>query len=353
MGDTSTPVAYKLRHIMFRLKKIVILLAAYNGESHICEQLRSIQRQTISSWTLLARDDGSTDATKNVLEEFAATDERIQILNDELGGLGATRNFGELMRASAAQDADVVFFSDQDDVWSPDKMWKQLQSLDDLERRCGAGIPLLTYSDMEVVDERLCQIHPSFMRYQRQQHEPRDPIHVLLTQNFVAGCTVAINRKLLEFAIPLPDKIQLHDWWLAVCAAACGRMAYINEPLVRYRQHSSNQIGAVTVPGIFNFFSATYRKHLSSTRQHMLKPTRQAFALSERIKNRNVDCRPEVCNLIDRFASCMEQGLMGRLLTVYRLPLRRQGLARRCLWILRLVLMRKPREVKTAVSTNQ
>jgi rhamnosyltransferase len=337
---------------MFAGRKILILLTTYNGEKYLSEQVKSIQGQTISNWMLLVRDDGSQDNTRLLLEKFAAEDNRIRIVHDQLACLGATRNFGALMELSKIEAADTIFFSDQDDVWVPDKMLKQLQLLHDLETRQGTGMPCLTYSDMEVVDEHLRQIHPSFMRYQRQQHEPQNPIHVLLTQNFVAGCTVAINRSLLELAIPLPDEIQLHDWWLALCAAASGRIAYINEPLVRYRQHASNQIGAVTLPGMFNLFAAEYRKRLSNTRHYMWGPTRQAAALSERIKKRKVDCRLDVLDVIDRFASCIKQGLLDRVWTVYRLPLRRQGLARNCLWLLRLVFFRKPHEGKTALSAN-
>lgn len=333
-------------------KNIVIVLATYNGEKYLAEQIKSIQGQTISNWTLLVRDDGSQDYTRIILEDCAANDERICIVHDEPGRLGTTGNFGVLMRTAAADTADLVLLSDQDDVWLPDKMVKQLQLLHDLEDRYGTGMPLLTYSDMEVVDENLRQIHPSFMRYQRQRHEPRNPIDVLLTQNFVAGCTVAINRPLLEFAIPLPDEIQLHDWWLAVCAAACGRIGYIDEPLVQYRQHASNEVGAVTVPGIFNFFSTAYRKRLSRPASAVLTPIRQAAALGERLRIRKVECASDVRRVIDAFASCAGVGVWRRILTVYRLPLRRQGLLRNLLWFARLMCSRKPRKINAVAAAN-
>ena len=336
---------------MFEAKKICILLAAYNGEKYLAQQIESIQGQTVSNWTLLVRDDGSIDDTKAFLGKCAERDPRIRVLNDKLGRLGGTRNFGALMQAAAAEPVDRIFFSDQDDMWLPDKMFKQLQLLHDLEDRHGTGMPLLTYSDMEVVDENLHQIHPSFMRYQRQRHEPRHPIHVLLTQNFVAGCTVAINRPLLEFAIPLPDEIQLHDWWLAVCAAACGRIGYIDQPLVRYRQHASNEVGAVTVPGILNFFAAAYRKRLSRPHYFTLRPIRQAAALGERLRISKVECSSDVRRVIDAFASCGEVGVWRRMLTVYRLPLRRQGLLRNLIWFARLVCSRKPPKIK-ALAAN-
>ena len=333
-------------------KNIVIVLATYNGEKYLAQQIKSIQAQTVSNWTLLVRDDGSIDDTKALLGKCAAPDTRIRILNDKLGRLGGTRNFGALMRTAAAQTADIVFFSDQDDVWLPDKMFKQLQLLHDLEDRYGVGMPVLTYSDMEVVDQHLRQIRPSFMRYQRQRHEPRNPLHVLLTQNFVAGCTVAINRPLLEFAIPLPDEIQLHDWWLAVCAAACGRIGYIDEPLVQYRQHASNEVGAVTVPGLFNFLAAASRKRLLTLKSAMLTPIRQAAALRDRLRGRNVECSSDVHRMIDALASSGEVGVVRRMLTVYRLPLRRQGLLRNLLWFARLICFQKPPKIKALASNG-
>ena len=334
-------------------KSIIVLLAAYNGGRYVVEQIQSIQRQTICNWTLLVRDDGSNDQTRNILDQLAARDSRIRVIEDRLGRLGATRNFGALMQMAITEAADIVLFSDQDDVWLPDKMFKQLQSLYDLENRYGKHLPFLTYSDMEVVDESLSQIHPSFMRYQRQQHEPRNPINVLLTQNFVAGCTVAINRPLLQFAIPLPDEIHLHDWWLAVCAAACGRLGYVDEPLVRYRQHASNKVGAITVPGMFNFLAAAYRKRLSEPQYSTLRPILQAAALSERLTIRKVDCSSDVRRVIDAFAACGEAGMLCRLVTVYRLPLRRQGILRKLLWFARLFCSRRPPKAKPSNQMDQ
>jgi glycosyltransferase involved in cell wall biosynthesis len=336
----------------FDFKNVIVLLATYNGEKFLAQQIESIQAQNVSSWTLLVRDDGSIDGTKKILSKCAAEDPRIHIVEDELGRLGPTKNFGALMRTAESQASDIVFFADQDDVWLPDKMFKQLQSLYELESRHGSGIPLLTYSDMEVVDVDLRRIHHSFMLYQRQRHEPRNPIHVLLTQNYVAGCTVAINRQLLEFASPIPDEIQLHDWWLAVCAAACGRISYIDEPLVRYRQHSSNQVGAVTVPGIFNLFAPLYRKRLSKPQLFMLRPILQAAALNERLAMRKVDCSSDVRRVIDALASCGEAGVLRRLATVYRLPLRRQGRLRKLLWFARLLCSRRQPKAK-ALEANR
>jgi len=329
---------------MFAARKIIILLATYNGEKYLADQIRSIQRQTISNWTLLVRDDGSQDNTRDVLHKFAGKDTRIRYVNDELGCLGTTRNFGALMRVALAEGADAVFFSDQDDIWLPHKIARQLQLIQEMERQYGPGTPLLCYSDLEVVDQNLHQIHPSFMRYENLRHESHNPIHVLLTQNLVTGCTVVINRNLLEFVTPIPTEITLHDWWLAICAAACGRIGYIDESLVQYRQHSRNQIGAITLDRLVNLSAA--RKRLSKIQDYMLGPIRQAEVLRERIRGKQLNCSGESLELLDGFVSCLGQGTVRRLWTIYRLPLRRQGPWRKLLLFIRLLLMRNEAELR-------
>ena len=248
------------------------------------------------------------------------------------------------MRVALEDGADAIFFSDQDDIWLPHKIARQLQSLQEMERQYGPGTPLLCYSDLEVVDQKLHQIHPSFMRYEKLRHESHNPIHVLLTQNVVSGCAVVINRDLLEFVTPIPNEVILHDWWLAICAAACGRIGYIDEPLVQYRQHSGNHIGALTVDRLVNLSAA--RKRLSKIQDYMLGPIGQAKVLSERIRGKEITCSGESLKLLDGFVSCLGQSTLRRLWTIYRLPLRRQGLWRKLLLFLRLLLMRNGAEMK-------
>jgi len=248
------------------------------------------------------------------------------------------------MRVALEEGADAIFFSDQDDIWLPHKIARQLQSLREMERQHGPGTPLLCYSDLEVVDQKLHQIHPSFMRYENLRHESHNPIHVLLTQNVVSGCAVVINRNLLEFVTPIPNEVILHDWWLAICAAACGRIGYIDEPLVRYRQHSGNHIGALTVDRLVNLSAA--RKRLTKIQDYMLAPIGQARVLSERIRGTEITCSRESLKLLDGFVSCLGQSTIRRLWTVYRLPIRRQGFLRKLLLFLRLLLMRNRPEMK-------
>jgi len=146
-----------------------------------------------------------------VVAEAARRDERIRFLRDTHGRLGAVGNFGELMRIAHAEGANYVFFSDQDDVWVSNKITDQLTYLKEMESRHGQKTPILVCSGLEVVSEQLERIHPSFMGYQGLTHESRDPLRVLLTQNFVTGCATAINRPLPELTIPLPADVIMHD----------------------------------------------------------------------------------------------------------------------------------------------
>lgn len=323
---------------MFEPRKVVVLLATYNGAEFLFDQIQSIQGQTISNWTLLVRDDGSEDNTRDVLENLAAKDKRIRCIHDTRGCLGAVGNFGELMRIARAEKADYVFFSDQDDVWASNKITGQLTYLMEMELRYGQKTPILVYSDLEVVSERLERIHPSFMGYQGLAHESHDPLRVLLTQNFVTGCATAINRPLLELAIPLTADVIMHDWWLALCAAACGQIGHLPNPTLRYRQHDSNQIGAQRFWAMLNPLSLRTRRRWKEGGRQLFKSIGQAALLSERIVSREVPCSVETLSLLKRFAACAQEGRLRRLWTVSQLGLRRQGMLRQLLLYWRLLV---------------
>jgi glycosyltransferase involved in cell wall biosynthesis len=224
--------------------KVAIVLATWNGGQFLPDQLRSIQQQTFTDWQLWVRDDGSDDATCDLLQSFAAADSRIQIVRDDLGRLGCAGNFGELLRRVSGNQPDYVFLADQDDVWLPHKLARQLEVAQATEREAGCDRPLLVHSDVTAVDADLRPVHTSLVRHLGLRPETPQPLRTLLVQNYVTGCATVINRALLELALPFPDNVVLHDWWLAQCAAAAGELRFVPEPLVMYRQHASNQIGA-------------------------------------------------------------------------------------------------------------
>lgn len=219
-----------------------ILLPTYNGARFVAEQIASIERQTGAEWRLLVRDDGSTDDTVQVVDRLAASDARIERLRDGVGNVGVVANVGMLMAAAMARGARDVMLADQDDVWLPHKIPVSLDVLRQAEREVGPGRPVLVHTDLAVVDETLRPVAPSFLRFQRKRHEPLDPLGPLLVTNFVTGCTVLFNHALLRLAVPVPEGAPMHDWWLALCAAAAGTIRFHPEATVLYRQHGSNTL---------------------------------------------------------------------------------------------------------------
>jgi glycosyltransferase involved in cell wall biosynthesis len=216
---------------------VEILLASCNGEPYLAEQLRSIERQTFRDWTLLARDDGSRDSTREVLAAFRERfPKQVKIIEDGAGRLGAAGNFAQLLRRSSAS---YVFFCDQDDVWHETKIDRLIA----LAASAPAGRPVLVHSDLEVVDRRGAPIASSFWRYQRIAPE-RCAWQQLLVQNVVTGCAAMINAPLRDAALPIPAAAIMHDWWLALVAAIAGEIRWLPEPTVRYRQHGGNDTGA-------------------------------------------------------------------------------------------------------------
>ena len=208
-------------------RSIYIVLATFDGASYLVEQIESIRAQTLTSWTLLARDDGSSDATVAILDDCAARDPRIEVLRDADGTLGAIGNFSRLAETALARGAGVVLFADQDDVWFPDKVARTLAEMRAAETALGTDHPILVHTDLQVVDGAGRLLHRSFLQLQRIRDERSRPLTTLLVQNYVTGCTMAANRALLRLALPVPADALMHDWWLALCAARCGSIVFL------------------------------------------------------------------------------------------------------------------------------
>ena len=218
-----------------------ILMATYNGERFVGEQIESIQAQTYGNWRLLVSDDCSADGTLDVVRRYAAEDERIRIVSEDVRHGGAKENFFALM---AKSESPYVMFCDQDDVWLPEKVEKSLAAMRALENEHGADTPLLVFCDMKVVDSELNVIHESF---EKSSHfDPnRLAFRQLLAHNVAAGCCMILNKPLLEICRRANgDCVAMHDWWAMLAASAFGQISFIDEPLSLYRQHGTNEVGA-------------------------------------------------------------------------------------------------------------
>lgn len=285
-------------------------MATYNGGRFVQQQIESMQAQSFGDWKLFVRDDGSHDDTVRKLEEMACGDARINPVQDGRGNLGAIANFSALMEVALASGADYVFFADQDDVWHADKLATMLAAMRELELKYGS-VPLLVHCDLSVVGEDLEPVAESFAGYSRLSPATAD-LGVLLCQNQVTGCASVINRSLLELATPVPKQVLMHDWWLALLAAAAGKIGFVPMPLVKYRQHQGNVLGAVS-------FGRRVRELLLSAEQWKLrmdvvrKSFVQAALLGARLRQRNVGAKPAVLQQSDLYSRILDVPALRRV----------------------------------------
>ena len=218
--------------------KVNILMSTYNGQQFLAEQIRSIQEQSYTDWTLFIRDDGSSDNTKEILKDFEHQDSRIHLIdNDKSDNLGVIKSFHKLVNHDRA---DYYFFSDQDDVWLPNKLELSLKEAQNYL----ADFPLMVYMDLKVVNQDLEIMTESMVK--SQSHHANTELVQELTENTVTGGVAMINHALAEMWQETDD-ILMHDWYLALLASAFGNLVFIDQPGELYRQHSDNVLGARTL----------------------------------------------------------------------------------------------------------
>jgi len=306
-------------------------MATFNGERFIAEQIASIRRQTFSEWRLIVRDDGSSDNTRDIVRDFSSIDRRVQLLEDKMGKLGPTGNFNRLMEVSCHEHESYIAFSDQDDVWEVDKLNLQIQDMMRMEEQYGAERPILVHSDLRMVNENLVPIHRSFARFQHIPHPATQDIHTLLVQNVVVGNTILINRPLLNIAVPIPDAAHMHDWWLALCAAVFGTIAYNSRQLVQYRIHLQNVTGPVGFWRAVSPMKDFSPERLRKMNRIFVASLRQAEALRERVghhsntlpQRRQLEQKVKV---LDDYLAILQLPVYRRPMQLMRKKIRRQNL---------------------------
>lgn len=217
--------------------EVVVLMATYNGEAYVAEQIDSIINQTYNFWRLIIRDDGSTDSTVQILSDYANIDDRIEVISDNIGNIGQLLNFNELMKN--VNKAQYIMFCDQDDWWYPTKIECSVNLLISKEEGGdGKKIPCMVYSNFEVVDAKLQHKYDAYIS--SFQYDNKEMATRLLVQNWIYGCTLIINRQLLEYCIPVPLEAENHDRWVATIASLVGEIHYLNDKTVKHRLHSNN-----------------------------------------------------------------------------------------------------------------
>jgi glycosyltransferase involved in cell wall biosynthesis len=222
--------------------KISVAICTYNGAEFLAAQLQSIITQSRPSDEIIICDDGSTDNTRTLLEQFK-NESPVPInlyINDH--NLGSVKNFE---RAISLCTGDIIALSDQDDVWRSDK----LQLIEEaFNKSPSAG---LVFSDATIVDEVLTPLNRrmwdevGFDTHKRKLVHTGRALEVLITGWTVTGATMAFRSRFMKLSLPIPDGIaMIHDGWIALTIAAVADVVALDEPLVQYRQHERQQIGA-------------------------------------------------------------------------------------------------------------
>jgi len=211
---------------------IQVLLSTFNGEKYIRTQLDSILRQKEVSIHCMIRDDGSIDNTFEILSEYNKQYENIELIKGENIGYGPS--FMDLIRRSG--DCDYYAFSDQDDVWEPQKL---ISAIDKLKSHTG-NTPIMYFSNCTIVDDNLKEIG---MLHNKRDIIPSKKISALL-QGFAPGCTMVFNTRSRDLIkMYRPQQIYAHDFWIPLLHIYLGKIIYDHDAHILYRQHENNVFG--------------------------------------------------------------------------------------------------------------
>lgn len=253
-----------------------ILMTTYNSEKYIKEQIDSILNQSYQDWYLFIRDDNSSDNTRQLLKSYAKADNRIKILEDSVKR-GAKHGFMWMLECI---ESDFYMFCDHDDVWLPNKIQRSLDLIK--SQQDNKTKPIIVCTNAKLVDSHLNVIEESYWLHKCHCSSMFSDKYYHLFYNNVLGCTMLFNHKVKELAFPYPEETAMHDSWVAATTLwHGGKILPIEEPLILYRQHSDNTIGAPQMPTLFqqlkncrNLFQKTSTQyHASQTLVNISLPS--------------------------------------------------------------------------------
>ncbi len=301
---------------------IEILLASYNSEKYIGEQIESILGQTAQEWHLTIQDDQSSDRTAEIVRSYqAAYPEKISFCINEKNLGGSKYNFYDLLLKA---DADYAMTCDHDDVWLPDKVERTFAAMLDLEQQYGKNVPLLVHTDLKVADAELKVVAGS-MFFQQNLDPGRKSLGELLVQNNVTGCTMMVNRSLLALLSPkIPPNLIMHDWWCGLVAAAFGAIGYVSEPTILYRQHGENQVGAKNVRSFG--YNAKRMAKFQNARRVLMETYLQAGDFAGCFKDK---LTPDQLEMTLAYADMGSYGKFRKIRTIQEYRLWKNGFTRR------------------------
>jgi glycosyltransferase involved in cell wall biosynthesis len=218
--------------------RISVALCTYNGEQFLPQQLASIEQQTRPPDELVVCDDRSTDRSLGILREFGASVSFPVKITQNSETLGSTKNFEQAIRLCSG---DLIALTDQDDIWYPKRLERSEQ---EFVAHPEAG---LVFSDADVMDEQDRPLGDTLWRRlgfvgKRRQDLLAGRFGVLAKHRFVTGATVTLRADLRDRYLPIGEG-WIHDEWIALITAAFADLRLIDEPLIRYRIHTLQQVG--------------------------------------------------------------------------------------------------------------
>lgn len=265
------------------MEKIDILLATYNGEKYIRQQLDSILIQTYYDFRLIVSDDCSHDKTVEIIKEYIKNDNRI-VLYEQKVNIGSTNNFQFLLEKV---ENNLYMLSDQDDVWYQNKIEESIKKL----KEANAD---LVFTDAKVVDENLNEIYPSLWKKigKKKKIEKYCGYKMLILDNCITGCTILSKKEFLKDILPLPlnSKYVIHDYWIATIISLQGKIAYVDQPLILYRQHGNNQVGTEKLSTKMNKFEHVRNHFLKVKIEHFQVFLNNNLKFDKNIGDFNKEC---------------------------------------------------------------
>jgi len=209
-----------------------ILLCTYNGERHLSAQIQSLLEQS-SPCTVLAFDDCSSDSTVSILRRFESDQ---FLVTEREQNLGYVKNFEAAIQTAVDAGYQTIALADQDDVWEHDRIERGLLAM----QNCAADTGVLVHSDLSVIDDNDEPVAPSYFKLRRYRVSKERNLQLILGQNGVMGNTILMTDTLAKLALPFPDKLHVHDYWIAVIAELYGQRILLDDTSVQYRLHSDN-----------------------------------------------------------------------------------------------------------------
>lgn len=204
-------------------------MATFNGEKFLKQQMQSILDQSYSKFDLYVNDDGSRDKTLDIIKSFSIKDNRVHVLNIKDNNNGQLYNFDKLMRYVNNMEYEYIMFSDQDDIWYKDKILETLRFMKSKEN--GPTLVYTNYNENNISGS---------IKNKYDNFFPTEEHSILLFQNWIMGCTVMINNKLLKYSGSIPPEADNHDNWVMLLALTYGNIFYLDHVTMLHRLHNDN-----------------------------------------------------------------------------------------------------------------